>query len=196
MPITELTKKRPLISVAAALVALLFVLLALNTRASHDLTTANECHLSPYKPACYRLTDGAARSRPVGMTMHNTARLQMNETQSSAEFLSLLPSGGHTVSVPLDGPNGTGERVPHTVALFHQLRCLEVLREDYAERRRETPLGRHCLNYLRQSILCLADSKLEPAITPFFDQPHTVEFRTDYVCKDWTAVYDAAEKYR
>lgn len=96
--------------------------------------------------------------------LQDTVHYQLNTTESVEEFAALVPIRGHTV------PVGKQE-ITHTVALFHQLRCLDILRSDYAAQRGETRMGRHCLNYLRQSILCLADVKLEPAVNPFLDKP-------------------------
>ncbi|EIW76479.1 hypothetical protein CONPUDRAFT_111454 [Coniophora puteana RWD-64-598 SS2] len=191
---TGATARRAITSIAVGLLIVFLSIYARNTRSYSQSAQPYGCSLSPFKPACYHLTDSVAHSRAVAMSIHNSARLQVNETQSSIEFLAMLPSGRHTVSVPWDGPNGHGENVPHTVALFHQIRCIEAIREAYAKRLGETHLSRHCLNYLRQSLLCLSDTKLEPAITPFFGR-HTVDSRSNYVCRNWTAVYAAADMY-
>ncbi|KZS97277.1 hypothetical protein SISNIDRAFT_406103 [Sistotremastrum niveocremeum HHB9708] len=99
------------------------------------------------------------------------------------EFRALFPSTGHTLVSEEDGE-------VHTIAMFHQLRCLDLIRRDYAAGE-ITQYSDHCLNYLRQSILCLADPRLESVRRSA--PPHVVSLAGDYTCKDWTALYDAAE---
>ncbi|KAM7206081.1 protein of unknown function (DUF3328) domain containing protein [Naviculisporaceae sp. PSN 640] len=60
--------------------------------------------------------------------------------------------------------------VPHGLAVFHQLHCLNALRHGYWAARDGIEPGhlaqpghiRHCIDYLRQSIMCHADTNLEP----------------------------------
>jgi hypothetical protein len=86
------------------------------------------------------------------MYIHDTVRYQLETDEAASEYARLLPPGGHTVE-------DQAGRV-YTVAMFHQLRCLDILRETYVSRN-VTSLTRHCLNYLRQSVLCLSDTRLE-----------------------------------
>ncbi|KAK7688218.1 hypothetical protein QCA50_008588 [Cerrena zonata] len=85
--------------------------------------------------------------------------------------------------------------------MFHQLRCLNIVREVivdfYAD---ESPdakvnkptLVRHCMSYLRQTVLCRADMKMETVRAPKGHQM-TVSDVT-HTCRDWTMVYEAAER--
>ena len=98
---------------------------------------------------------------------------------------TLLPPGGHLVYVD----DGQGLPKPHTVALFHQLRCLDILQREYADdsRRMPSPLGNHCFNYLRQLMLCQMDVRAEAQyLTGRREGQETV-------CYDWTALYEQAE---
>ncbi|KAJ6490179.1 hypothetical protein DFH09DRAFT_1053828 [Mycena vulgaris] len=123
----------------------------------------------------------------VGLTIHNTARYGIDE-EGGQDYAQLMPSGGHTIHLLSDR-----NRQPQvsTVALFHQLKCLEIYHREYSQkpRREPTSLLRHCLNYLRQSILCHADTRLESI------KNEQVQANKEYetVCRDWTRVYEAAE---
>lgn len=88
-------------------------------------------------------------------TSHSSRHYQLDSQVGIAEWAKLMPSGGHLIRRWSEHETQT-----HTVAMFHQLRCLDVLRNDYVSR---TPsyLTKHCLNYLRQTVLCIADTHLE-----------------------------------
>lgn len=94
------------------------------------------------------------------MSVEETTRYQLDTPDGIAEWASLIPPGGHLMRA-WDGT----EVQTFTVAMFHQLRCLDIIRNDYVRQRR-SPLLKHCVNYLRQSILCLADNHLEHVRTP------------------------------
>ncbi|KAJ7744017.1 hypothetical protein DFH07DRAFT_978688 [Mycena maculata] len=81
------------------------------------------------------------------------------------------------------------------VAMFHQLHCVRLLRAALAGRYDTTSRGHvhHCLNYIRQMILCSPNLTLEPPDVLSRD------FEVDrigatHVCSDWTAMYSAAEQ--
>ena len=110
-----------------------------------------------------------------------------------AAWKATLPRGGAVVHL---GPDAR----PFTVSMFHQLRCLDILRELLVDLYwDESPgaqvarpeLAAHCMNYLRQTVMCRADMRLEH-VRSENDSKVTVSEVT-HVCKDWTAVYDAAE---
>ncbi|EIN05097.1 hypothetical protein PUNSTDRAFT_74859 [Punctularia strigosozonata HHB-11173 SS5] len=115
------------------------------------------------------------------MYIENTVRYQAKSQEAGEEYAMMLPPGGHLVR------DSQGQ--VYTVAMFHQMRCLDIIREDYATRR-ASPLRMHCLNYLRQSILCMADTRLESILQT---GNRTVSLSSDYVCRDWTALYAAVE---
>lgn len=82
--------------------------------------------------------------------------------------------------------------------MVHQLRCLNILRAEIV-RDRSTPgpgeyteLARHCLNYIKQMMLCRADAYLEP----FWYDNHNgpIDLYSFYECKDWGAVYGEIKK--
>jgi len=98
----------------------------------------------------------------------------------------LLPESGHVVHhTEPDGSVST-----HTVAMFHQLRCLEILHDAYIDEgsHRTSPLPQHCMNYLRQTMLCQMDMRTEMQGSSFsyngFDQ----------MCYDWEVIYKEADR--
>lgn len=98
----------------------------------------------------------------------------------------MLPSGGHLIHQGhLDGSVST-----HTVAVFHQLQCLNTIRQYHAgdpNTPLSSPLVSHCLNYLRETVLCQMDMREEQIP----DKPLINGF--DRMCIDWEAVWKDAE---
>ncbi|EIN10125.1 hypothetical protein PUNSTDRAFT_64213 [Punctularia strigosozonata HHB-11173 SS5] len=127
--------------------------------------------------------------------VENTVRYQPDTPQGGVEFEHLVPDGNHLVYSPPTKSGADSPRETYAVALLHQMRCMDIIRDEYNSRaaQLDDPLLRHCMNYLRQSILCLADTRLEEVRLPL---PGESIFAGDYICKDWSAVYDAAEKRR
>lgn len=137
------------------------------------------------------------------MTRENTVHYHFDSAEGSLEWDTLLPSGGAIVRL---GPKGR----PFTVSLFHQLRCLRIINDalsmTYAAGhasnrtlRREANattsnrmLETHCMNYMRQMILCRANSRLEPMMARY-GATKTV-WEATHRCHDWEAVYEAAEE--
>ncbi|EIN04129.1 hypothetical protein PUNSTDRAFT_76701 [Punctularia strigosozonata HHB-11173 SS5] len=120
------------------------------------------------------------------MQIGDTFRYQCAGENSDEEWSKLVPDWGHSLRVDFDG-DYTG---PYSVAMFHQLGCLDVIRQDYNTQDGPSALSLHCLNYLRQSILCLADTRVEPVTS--WKGPGIVNVFSDYVCRDWEAVYSIA----
>ena len=101
-----------------------------------------------------------ARRRRVGMTIDTSIRYRPDTPEGSQAWSNMLPTGGHTIRLPARVDNET-----FTLAMFHQLRCLDIIRNDYVAGTK-SPLQKHCLNYIRQSLLCIADPKLEYSNSP------------------------------
>ena len=95
----------------------------------------------------------------------------------------------------------------YSVTLFHQLRCLDVIRRQYMlpllpptpgappdENRTPPvrPIARHCMNYLRQTVWCRPSTWLESTKNVFGTATRTY----DAVCRDWNEVYSAVERNR
>lgn len=137
--------------------------------------------------------------------IQDTVRYQLNGTVADDEFAAIFLPTGHTFY-------SAGGNQVYTVALFHQLRCLDVVRRAYVHRGEFSPLKAHCLNYLRQSILCQADTRLESTRGPYQSQyvfyairfpfsalmrsvTSVVQFSSDYICRDWRPLYAAVNEH-
>ncbi|EPS97198.1 hypothetical protein FOMPIDRAFT_1128996, partial [Fomitopsis schrenkii] len=95
--------------------------------------------------------------------------------------------------VPGDGLVYTGtRRTPYMVSMFHELRCLDIIRSQIQTPAvdRDMRLAQHCMNYVRQMVLCRSDTYLEPYQYPSNIAP--IETYVERKCLDWNAVYDAA----
>ncbi|KIM67645.1 hypothetical protein SCLCIDRAFT_107594 [Scleroderma citrinum Foug A] len=93
---------------------------------------------------------------------------------------------------PSDGFARVG---PHNrtfvVSLYHQFHCLDVIRVGYLVNRTHAAHHiQHCLRYLRQILLCHADTTLEPDIpqmAPDGSWHHTANgVGAVHRCRDWT----------
>ncbi|KAK7688203.1 hypothetical protein QCA50_008573 [Cerrena zonata] len=75
-------------------------------------------------------------------------------------------------------------------SMSHELHCLRVLNLALGESHiPETKHIQHCLNYIRQGILCDSDLTLEPG--DFEERDLTVEkVGATYVCRDWSLWYN------
>ncbi|KAJ3557198.1 hypothetical protein NM688_g1600 [Phlebia brevispora] len=129
---------------------------------------------------------------PVAMRIANTARFQLYTEEGMADLVHSLPSGGHLVYVRPEGNSGADPEA-YTVTLFHQLRCLDVVRQGYTKVPEDPSpkLLHHCMNYLRQTILCRPHLLLEPVVTP---GGLVSEAGYDGVCYNWEAVFEEAER--
>ncbi|KAK0185496.1 hypothetical protein F5146DRAFT_1005480 [Armillaria mellea] len=116
----------------------------------------------------------------------NSEHYNLDTQLAVSEWDRLLPPGGGMLHL---GPN----QQPFSISMFHQLHCLNIIRAGLMESKRaadEQPL-QHCMNYLRQMVLCRADGQLQSVrrstgggVTAW-SQPR--------VCRNWRTVYDAAE---
>ncbi|KAF9464586.1 hypothetical protein BDZ94DRAFT_1256091 [Collybia nuda] len=118
----------------------------------------------------------------VAMRVINGVRYGVGN-DASAEWDVILPAGGHCVHVG-------DER--YTVTLFHQLKCLQIIREQYMAPATDPilPHTQHCMNYLRQTLLCRPNLRLESVEDDF----GLAERNYDTICKDWTKVYEEADR--
>ena len=101
---------------------------------------------------------------------------------SSAEWAMLYPGNG-IVHLGHD-------KTPYTVSMFHQLRCLDVVRDQLTrpKTRRDTEPTRHCMNYLRQMSSCHADLDFEP--NQYVHEINPVHPNPVHRCLDWRPVYE------
>ena len=124
---------------------------------------------------------------PVRMNIEPTKHYQLSGHNADAEWAALAPQNG----IIHLGPH----RQPYSISLFHQLRCLDIIRRDMivvdSEDTTGSKLSRHCLNYMRQMVLCRADLALDPVLGRGLEarvRPDTNQ------CVDWRRVYEELEK--
>lgn len=130
----------------------------------------------------------------VLMNMENSVHYSLNTSLSSQEWAALLPNQG-IIYLGHDRHNPQ----PFTTSLFHQLRCLNIIRQQIVSFRSSDPkhrqepsrLASHCMNYLRQMVLCRSNLHLESVRSHV--GPRVAVSDVTRRCKDWKAVYDAAE---
>jgi Mycotoxin biosynthesis protein UstYa len=119
------------------------------------------------------------------MYIEPTKHYQLSGHDADAEWAALAPNDG----IIHLGPH----RQPYSISLFHQLRCLDIIRRDVVgslppERNK---LSGHCLNYMRQMVLCRADLALDPVLGREFEVEVHAETNQ---CVDWRRVYQEVEK--
>jgi len=146
---------------------------------------------------------------PIRMNIEPTTHYQLSGPSADAEWDALAPNDGMLHLGP--------HRHPYSISLFHQLRCLDIIRlqlrlqlniiasttADQPGESSASPalrgdthdgddkLGRHCLNYMRQMVLCRADLAVDPVLGRELDaarvRPDTNQ------CVDWRRVYEELE---
>jgi hypothetical protein len=108
------------------------------------------------------------------------------------EWNATLPPTGGTIYL-----GEPGHRRPFTISLFHEIRCLDIIREGIrafrAAHSPETPdqVVHHCMNYIRQMVLCRSNTDLESVHAHV--GPRITVSQITHRCRDWDAVYDAAK---
>jgi hypothetical protein len=119
------------------------------------------------------------------MNIEPTKHYQLSGHNADAEWAALAPHNG----IVYLGRH----RQPYSISLFHQLRCLDIIRRDMilGSDDADGKLSRHCLNYMRQMVLCRADLALDPVLGRALEarvRPDTNQ------CVDWRRVYEALER--
>ncbi|KAL5343833.1 hypothetical protein BJX70DRAFT_393255 [Aspergillus crustosus] len=121
------------------------------------------------------------------------------EEESEPIWDALIPDGLGYIIHPDLSPNIT------VVAVFHQLHCLYLIRRAYYIRSPEnqtkdfdTGIARHphvghCFDYLRQSLLCAADSSLEPTNERVNGNAN---WGFEKTCRDYGSVKSWAERWK
>ena len=128
---------------------------------------------------------------PIRMNIEPTKHYQLSGHNADAEWAALAPQNG----IIHLGPH----RQPYSISLFHQLRCLDIIRRDIvrvellppAPEEGDSKLSRHCLNYMRQMVLCRTDLALDPVFGRGLEArvcPDTNQ------CVDWRRVYEELDK--
>ncbi|KAG2114519.1 hypothetical protein DEU56DRAFT_874300 [Suillus clintonianus] len=129
------------------------------------------------------------QTSPVLMAFEDSVHYEINTEDGRAEWASLTPGGGLVYL-------GEQHNRPFSISMFHQLRCLDILREDLVGANGKADLSRHCLNYLRQMVMCRGDTQLENILVASKEHPSQDFFvRTgSYVCSNWNSVLEEVKK--
>lgn len=120
--------------------------------------------------------------RNVSFVPENTVHYGIAGPDADKEWLSVFPPGQGFVQL---GTNGRR----FGIALYHQMHCLDIIRRAIGKEYNRHV--HHCFNYLRQSVLCEADSTIEPGVPSL---GKVVKIGVGRTCRDWTQVYDAVAK--
>ncbi|EME44319.1 hypothetical protein DOTSEDRAFT_71978 [Dothistroma septosporum NZE10] len=85
--------------------------------------------------------------------------------------------------------------------LMHQIHCLGMMKSSWHKIESGEPINNrrhghfpHCIEYLRQAVMCQADLTLEPAMDPMHWPIGTSGWDVTHRCKDWDAVLDAVKQ--
>lgn len=111
--------------------------------------------------------------------------------EDDAEWKAFVPGDGIVYL-------GAGKR-PFIPTMLHEIRCIDIIRERVVAIGRSTEIGsdntydfevaNHCVNYLRQMVLCHSDPTLEVLL----GRPGNA-YGDSKICWDWEMVYDEVEK--
>jgi hypothetical protein len=83
------------------------------------------------------------------------------------------------------------ENIAFGVTMWNQLQCLNHIRTALVNGDDGSNHTAHCFHYLRQGILCAADTTLESSSTD--PDKVTAGVGTVHTCRDWRQVYDWME---
>ncbi|KAK7688204.1 hypothetical protein QCA50_008574 [Cerrena zonata] len=193
-------RRRERIGLAVAslmlIVTMMLTLLAAESDGVRDTWRGHERSSSQYTYFAndYPRTWEIGALETIHMSYEDSQHYSIETPLGGAEWNMTLPTGGTIVYL------GSQHR-PFTVSMFHQLRCLNIIRTAILENHNDSSshhtkqtqsLVNHCMNYLRQMVLCRTDTTLESVRTTVgrgitvWDITHT--------CRDWTTVYEAAER--
>lgn len=113
------------------------------------------------------------------ITPHDVRHYGISEPEADEEWNALTPNNG-IIYLGL-------EKRPFSISMFHQIRCLDIIRKSIRDRAFKGPskLDSHCLNYLRQMILCSSAAEVD-LFSGLNGQTPIYSMRT---CNNWSAVY-------
>ncbi|KAJ7274204.1 hypothetical protein C8J57DRAFT_1062934, partial [Mycena rebaudengoi] len=122
---------------------------------------------------------------PVALTIEDSDRYGLSDFGAYADWRTtdLFPQSNGFVKLGPQGDTRVG------VAMFHQMHCLQRIRTAIVQ---GDPghHTRHCLNLLRQTVLCASDTTLDPMNSA----KGTDGLGIVHVCRDWQKVYDFVEE--
>jgi hypothetical protein len=149
----------------------------------HSLTTGIGYQEFDFPPSIIPLSEHPYNAR---LTVEDSVYYEPNAT---AEWHTLFPSGGGFVRL---GP----EYRLFGVSMFHQLHCLDKLRRAVVHdppSEWERWHTQHCLNYVRQMLLCSSSNRLEP-VKDVADGLKVDGLELEHTCRDWSVLRRIAEE--
>ncbi|KAI0258958.1 hypothetical protein BC834DRAFT_668218 [Gloeopeniophorella convolvens] len=130
---------------------------------------------------------------PASMTLHETVHFSLNASD---------PLAAAEWDTTRRHPKGSGfsrfgpEQRVMIPTFFHQLHCLHVISTTFVAQGHLYATEdhfRHCLNYLRQTLLCGALDTLEEG--DFMSRNYETDRIGDtFVCEDWGALYETMDR--
>ncbi|KAL1708965.1 hypothetical protein EV121DRAFT_195908 [Schizophyllum commune] len=174
----------------ALLVSLAFLFVALLRY--HKRTKDMDGTVYTFRGRDYPETWDIGPLEEVHMPYENTVHYALDTPAGIEQWETMLPPGEGMLYL---GP----DKRPFSISVFHQLRSSGkshlVVQSQHADEpppERQSPLVNHCVNYIRQTVLCRADLTME-SIRGLNYSTSTVSDVT-HVCQDHTAVFRASEE--
>ncbi|KAM3537566.1 hypothetical protein ARSEF1564_009511 [Beauveria bassiana] len=96
------------------------------------------------------------------------------------------------------GANEERPREAYGISMFHQIHCLVAIRNAIRTRTFDDQHLDHCLDYLRQAIMCTGDTTLEKVIKDDSGKfkPEIDGWGTVHECRSWHMLFEFAERQR
>jgi len=103
-------------------------------------------------------------------------------------WASLIPTGKGFVEV--DGQH-------YCISMFHQLHCIAALKTAFETKKLDNEHLGHCLDYLRQGVMCAGDMTLEPLLRLGTEEVQVVNgWGVEHRCRSFESMKGFAERHR
>ncbi|KAJ7642961.1 hypothetical protein DFH06DRAFT_1426664, partial [Mycena polygramma] len=122
----------------------------------------------------------------IALKIEESKSYRLSDFDSYNDWRStdVFPTGNGFVKL---GPDGGASGI----AMFHQMHCLQRVRDAILDPEGSADQhAAHCLNLLRQTVLCASDTSLDALNM----EGGTDGIGTVHVCRDWQKVYDFVEE--
>ncbi|PPQ91129.1 hypothetical protein CVT25_013268 [Psilocybe cyanescens] len=129
--------------------------------------------------------------RNVNMAFHDDPEhYAMSGTRAWAEWNEIRPPGKGYIFL--------GDAYyPFGVSMWHQIHCLNHIRTMFVNGDDGSDHTEHCFHYLRQALLCAADTTLEyggPSMRSPNGDVIATGVNVTHTCRDWKQVHDYMEE--
>ncbi|KZT21625.1 hypothetical protein NEOLEDRAFT_1139244 [Neolentinus lepideus HHB14362 ss-1] len=112
----------------------------------------------------------------------NTTHYGISSEEDEHDWASIFPDGNGFVRL---GPN---KRL-FALSVYHEMHCMQSIRRAILQEGYGSGHVQHCLNYLRQMILCRADVQLEPVM-----EDGSVAWGRERTCRNREELYSWLSK--